>query len=110
MAKYEEERNNLDGEVAILRNQLSAFAMELSNKRNEVANMNTVLSDKMQRLEAAKKKYAATKERLSKEVDSQDNLERANKSSENEFKESENMLSEVDKEIRLQKETLFKES
>ena len=84
--------------------------MELSNKRNEVANMNTVLSDKMQRLEAAKKKYAATKERLSKEVDSQDNLERANKSSENEFKESENMLSEVDKEIRLQKETLFKES
>lgn len=30
--------------------------------------------------------------------------------SETEFKESENMLVEVEKEIRLQKETLFKES
>jgi hypothetical protein len=30
----------LEGEVAILRNQLSAFATELSNKRINVANMN----------------------------------------------------------------------
>ena len=30
--------------------------------------------------------------------------------SESEFKESENMLTEVEKEIRLQKETMFKES
>lgn len=72
--------------------------------------MNKVLGEKMERLEAAKKKYSATKERLSKEQDSKDNLERANKASENEFKEGENMLSEVDKEIRLQKETMFKES
>ena len=64
----------------------------------------------MQRLEAAKKKYQATKERLTKEQSAQDNLERANKSSENEYKESQNMLSEVDKEIRLQKETYFKDS
>lgn len=58
----------------------------------------------------AKKKYQATKERLSAEKSAQDNLERANKLSENEYKESTNMLDEVDKEIRLQKETLFKES
>jgi len=31
--------------------------------------MNAVLEEKMQRLEAAKKKYQATKERLSKEQD-----------------------------------------
>ena len=55
----------------------------------------------MQRLEAAKKKYHATKERLSKEESVQDNLEKANQSSENEYKESENMLIEVEKEIRL---------
>ena len=54
MAKHEEERNNLEGEVAILRNQLSAFATELANKRSAVANMNIILEEKMQRLEAAK--------------------------------------------------------
>ena len=110
LAKFEEDRNNLEGEVAILRNQLSAFATELSNKRINVANMNQVLGEKMQRLDAAKKKYQATKERLSTEKSAQDSLERANEMSENEYKESYSMLDEVDKEIRLQKETLFKES
>ena len=57
LAKHEEERDNLEGEVAILRNQLSAFATELSNKRIHVSNMNQILEEKMQRLEAAKKKY-----------------------------------------------------
>lgn len=61
-------------------------------------------------MEAAKKKYHITKERLSLEKSAQDNLERANKASETDYKESENMLTEVEKEIRLQKETLFKES
>jgi hypothetical protein len=37
-------------------------------------------------------------------------LEAGNKAAETDYKESENMLTEVDKEIRLQKETLFKES
>ena len=47
LGKFEEERNNLEGEVAILRNQLSAFATELSNKRINVSNMNQVLGEKM---------------------------------------------------------------
>ena len=64
----------------------------------------------MQRLEAAKKRYAATKDRLGKEQGLQDQLEAGNKQSENDYKEGENMLNEVEKEIRLQKETLFKES
>ena len=55
----------------------------------------------MQRLDAAKKKYHATKERLTQEKNTQDDLERGNKMSENEYKESNNMLEEVDKEIRL---------
>jgi hypothetical protein len=49
----------------------------------------------MQRLDAAKKKYAATKERLSREILVQDNLESGNKTAESEFKNSENLLSEV---------------
>lgn len=64
----------------------------------------------MQRLDMAKKKYNATKDRLSREKDIQDNLEKGNKMSVSEYKESENMMTEVEKEIREQKETLFKES
>lgn len=61
------DKKSLDGDVAILRNQLSAFATELNNKRTNVASVNTILAEKMQRLDAAKKKFAATKERLGKE-------------------------------------------
>lgn len=110
LAKSDLDRNNLEGEVAILRNQLSAFATELSNKRIDVANINKVLEERMQRLDAAKKKYNGTKDRLNKEKNVQDDLEQGNKMAVSEFKESENMMSEVEKEIREQKETLFKES
>jgi chromosome segregation ATPase len=46
-----------EGQVAILENQLSAFASELQNKRGAVSNVNKILEEKMERLEAAKKKY-----------------------------------------------------
>ena len=86
LSSQEEEKKYLDGEVAILKNQLSAFATELQNKRSNVANINTVLAEKMQRLEAAKKKFAATKERLGKELSTQEKLEKVNKMAEDEFK------------------------
>ena len=57
MTQADEDRKNLDGEVAILRNQLSAFATELSSKRIDVQNINKGLEERMQRLDAAKKKY-----------------------------------------------------
>jgi chromosome segregation ATPase len=110
MSSSESERKNLEGEVAILRNQLSAFATELSNKRIDVANINKILEEKMQRLDAAKKKYNATKDRLTREKNTQDNLEKGNKMSVEEYKESENMMVEVEKEIRELKETQFKDS
>ena len=106
----DEEAKAKEGEVAILKNQLSAFATELANKRADVANNNKILEEKMQRLDAAKKKYQATKERLTNEEAAQDRRESANKAAESEFKESENMMTEVDKEIRTKKELLFKES
>jgi chromosome segregation ATPase len=68
LSKSDSDRKNLEGEVAILRNQLSAFATELSNKRIDVSNINKVLEEKMQRLDAAKKKYNATKDRLHREI------------------------------------------
>ena len=110
LSRTDKDKKNLEGEVAILRNQLSAFATELSNKRIDVANINQVLGERMERLDAARKKYHATKDRLEKEKAIQDDLEKGNKMSVSEYKESENMMTEVVKEIREQKETLFKES
>lgn len=57
MARADEEKNSLEGEVVILKNQLSAFATELSNKRSNVSNINKILEEKMQRLDAAKKRH-----------------------------------------------------
>ncbi len=54
----------------------------------------------MQRLDAAKIKYQATKDRLNSEQTEQEKLENANKNAEGEYKESENMMTEVEKEIR----------
>jgi len=64
----------------------------------------------MERLEAAKKKYQATKAKLAGEQAAQEKLESANKGAEAHFKESETMMTEVEKEIRNKKEILFKES
>ncbi len=64
----------------------------------------------MERLEVAKKKYQNTKAKLSSEQAAQDKLESANKGAEGHFKESENMMTEVEKEIRNKKDILFKES
>lgn len=64
----------------------------------------------MKRLDAAKKKFQATKDRLTKECNTQDRLEAANTTAEGEYKESTSMLTEVNKEIHLLKNKLFKSS
>lgn len=89
---------------------MSAFATELNNKRSTVAATNTVLADRMQRLDAAKKKFAATKERLTKELTAQEQVKQVNQRAEKEFKDSEKMKEEVEKESRLEKAELFKQS
>ena len=68
LQKADQETKDTEGHVAILRNQLSAFATELQNKRADVAHVNQVLGERMERLDAAKKKYQATKDRLNKEI------------------------------------------
>lgn len=78
LSEQTEAKKSLEGEVTIMQNQLSAFATELNNKRAHVSSINTVLAEKMQRLDAAKKKYAATKERLQKEFTKQEQLEQVN--------------------------------
>jgi coiled-coil domain-containing protein 39 len=109
-AKCEKEKEDLMSEVATKRNQLSSDAQKLANQRINVSSINMALEEKMQRLDANKKKYNATKERLGKEKGAQENLESANKLCEGEFKQSENLLTEVQKEIQAQKDNLFKYS
>ena len=108
--RAKDEKETLSGEVAICRNQLSAFATDLNNNRSSVASTNIILAEKMQRLDAAKKKYAATQDRLNKELSAQEQTKEVNALAEAEYKQSEKMKEEVEKEIRLEKEELFKQS
>ena len=64
----------------------------------------------MQRLDAAKKKFAANKERLTKEETAQEQVKQVNQMAEQGFKEAEKMKEEVEKESRLEKAELFKQS
>jgi predicted nuclease with TOPRIM domain len=75
-----------------------------------VSEINKVLEEKMERVETAKKKYAAIKDRLDREMKTQDRLERGNEMALGEYNESEKMMTEVERELQQQKEVLFKES
>ena len=70
---------DLKDRVQILKNQLSAFASDLTNKRINVSSLNKELDYKKQRLEAAQRKYKQTTEKLKKENIAKENLESANK-------------------------------
>ena len=75
-----------------------------------VSALNSSLEDKMQRLDAAKKRFKATQQHLEREKNEQYNLEDANKNCEKNFKEAEAMMQAVEKDIRAQKNDLFKET
>lgn len=53
----EEKKTELDNDVAIQRNKLSTEATRLNNARNTVSEMNKALEERMERKEAAQKKY-----------------------------------------------------
>lgn len=100
LAKADEDKKSLEGEVMILRNQLSAFATELTNKRTNVANINKIMEEKMQRLDAAKKRHQATKDKLLREENLKMTLEESNQDAQAQHKESETLMDEVEKDIR----------
>ena len=75
-----------------------------------ISSINSELQNKMERLDAAEKKYNATKDRLEKEQGAKDNLEAANTNAEEGYKEARTMIDAVEKDIRLKKDELFKES
>lgn len=110
IAQNEDNKNDLDGEVSILKNRLTSFATELANKRSNISAMNTELEAKMERLDGAAKKYDLTKMRLEQEKGAKDNLESSNRNAKEGHEEASTMVSEVNKDIELKKKQLFNES
>lgn len=110
IADKDNKKNDLEGEVSILKNRLTSFATELANRRSHISAINSELEGKMERIDAAEKKYNATKDRLEKEKGAKDNLEAANTNAKDGYEEAQNMVSEVSKDIELKKKQLFNES
>eukprot|EP00743_Colponemidia_sp_Colp-15_P001759 GILK01001920.1.p1 GENE.GILK01001920.1~~GILK01001920.1.p1 ORF type:complete len:939 (-),score=229.96 GILK01001920.1:138-2912(-) len=97
-------------EVDVLKNQLSAAALDLANKRIQVLNANKELEDKKQKYELAQKRFAATKKKLESEYGHTDNLEKASKQAEQFYADTEKRNAEVERDLKLYKDSLFKQS
>lgn len=100
--------NNLTADVEILKNQLSAFASDLAQKRNRYATLSEELLRKKQRLNNAQKKYNTQKAKLENEAELAIELEGKNMSAEDMLKENEKEKADKERKIRLLKESLFK--
>lgn len=100
--------NNLSAEVEILKNQLSAFASDLQQKRNRYAALNEELLRKKQRLNNAEKKFSTQKVKMSSAEELVLELMGQSKSAEEVLKEAERSKADLDREIRIKEDTLFK--
>jgi len=100
--------NNLSAEVEILKNQLSAFASDLQQKRNRYAGLNEELLRKKQRLNNAEKKFSTQKIKMSNADELVLELLGKSKTAEEVLKESEKAKADLEREIRIKEDTLFK--
>ena len=110
ISQKEDFKNDIEGEVSILKNRLTSFATELANRRGNISAMNSELEAKMERLDSSEKKYNLTKSRLEKEKGAKDNLESANLNAKEGHEEADYLVSQVNKDIELKKKQLFNES
>jgi len=100
--------NNLAAEVEILKNQLSAFASDLQQKRNKYAALNEELLRKKQRLNNAEKKFSTQKLKMSSADELVKELIGKSKSAEDVLKDAEKSKADLEREIRIKEDTLFK--
>jgi hypothetical protein len=104
----EEQLRNLDADVGILKNQLSAFSSELASKRTRFSVLSQDLLQKKQRLNNAQKRYGSNKVKLENELSEAERLEQDNTVAEARFADSEKRRKDLEKEMRIKKELLFK--
>jgi len=100
--------NNLSAEVEILKNQLSAFASDLQQKRNKYASLNEELLRKKQRLNNAEKKFSTQKIKMNSADDLVKELMGKSKTAEEVLKDAEKQKADLEREIRIKEDTLFK--
>jgi len=100
--------NNLTAEVEILKNQLSAFASDLQQKRNRYAALNDELLRKKQRLNNAEKKFSTQKVKMSSADELVKELLGQSKTAEDVLKEAEKSKADLEREIRIKEDVLFK--
>eukprot|EP00825_Cyclidium_porcatum_P038764 TRINITY_DN456_c0_g2_i4.p1 TRINITY_DN456_c0_g2~~TRINITY_DN456_c0_g2_i4.p1 ORF type:complete len:601 (-),score=153.51 TRINITY_DN456_c0_g2_i4:356-2158(-) len=101
-------RDRLQAEVEIQKNQVSAYATDLANKRNRISVLTQERLIKKQRLNAAQQKYNAHLAKMKNEDQLAKQYVESREKAEERYKE--NMLEKntVEKDIRTQKEQLFK--
>jgi len=100
--------NNLTADVEILKNQLSAFASDLQQKRNRHAALNEELLRKKQRLNNAEKKFSVQKVKMGSADDMVQELMSKSKTAEDVLKDAEKSKSDLEREIRIKEDILFK--
>ena len=106
--KIKENIENLEAEVEILKNQLSAFSTDLSNKKARCGQLSQELLVKKQRLNNAQKKYQAQELKLKNEDYLANEFSKNKESAEERYKINEKEKIVLEKEIRAQKDELFK--
>jgi len=100
--------NNLSAEVEILKNQLSAFASDLQQKKNKASALHEELLRKKQRLNNAEKKFTVQKSKLLNADDLVKELIGKSKSAEDVLKDAEKSKSDLEREVRIKEDQLFK--
>ncbi|EGR29742.1 hypothetical protein IMG5_149250 [Ichthyophthirius multifiliis] len=97
-------------EVEILKNQVSAFAQSLQQKRNKISILNQELLSKKQRLNIAQKKYQNNQVKIKNEQLMAQVYENNRNLAEQKYKQLDKEKNELQREIKTQKDTLFKNS
>ncbi|EGR30111.1 hypothetical protein IMG5_141810 [Ichthyophthirius multifiliis] len=99
---------NKKAEVEILKNQVSDFASNLQNKKNRISVLNQELLAKKQRLTIAQKKYQNNQVKIINEQQIAQIYEQNKNLAEQKYKQFEKERNEIEREIKSQKDILFK--
>ena len=108
--QIEEENSQKEADVEILKNQVSAFATDLSNKRNAISILTQERLVKKQRLNAAQKKYNSHILKLENEKETEVQFKQNEADAEEKLKVRTDDFNQLEKEIKLQEKKQLKET
>lgn len=97
-------------EVEVMKNELQKAASDLMTKRSENVTLNGELERANEMLEQARKRYASIKRQLETAMRGTDDVEAVAQMREDELKGKETDLTAAEKELRVLKESMFRQS